>query len=412
MSGALKAYSVTVEFAGSSRKLRRPVLAKDPVSAKLMVDSSKEDTVKVATASPLDAFVLRLKDLSQPNHRDIRAFYREIKSSLSSDPSLGAAFKTILPGIENSRLAVATYNAVDLFQKSEGMDTILDSFSKVLPTEHIERIRAAHNSGDVPEVINQLAQSSEKGVKLQSKIKSSLFEPGINIVAAILCSIYLASEFLPAMTSMFASKPDEVPGVTKALLSAVDFSKAFPLPTILVTIGIILLPFSIPSLYLNSPRFQDLVDRLPYFGTLLVRLRWVKVLRTLSMLLESNLQIEKALTFTIKSVHHFRTKKFLTGIRDTISSRAIDLYSAAIVHQEKLGKIEAKWISKIPQGVKTGSIDKVLSTAANDYEERADEAMETLPKYLNLIGMVIAGTLVGFISLAAMLPTFRMYKAF
>lgn len=411
MPAKLSAYRITVIPQGSANKRIRVVLARSRAYAERMVTVYPGDRMTIATAGLVEGLLARLRYSRPPSTHELRSLYIEMRSSLRASPSFTDALRNVSTTVRNGRLADAILSAVDQTLHGTGAPKVLDCLREALPFEHVERFRAVLEVGDPVQVADDLARSSEKAVKILGQMRSAMVTPAITLVAAIGAAIFIASTQLPVMAALFKSSKAALPLPTQLLLGWVNLMKAFPplfLAVPLLPVGAFVL---LPRAYDKYPRFQDLIDRLPTIGPLLDRMRWSKTLRTLSMLLQSNVPVPRALEMAAHGTKHFRTRHFLLSVRDTIAARGDEMFVAARVHETKLGKSDSRWIDLLPLGAKTGNTGELLAKISVDYEERAEALVETLPKFVELGAMLLAGAIVGFVMIGAMLPGFRLMSA-
>jgi type IV pilus assembly protein PilC len=238
----------------------------------------------------------------------------------------------------------------------------------------------------------------------------ALLTPVITIIGAIGAAIFIATVQAPAMAQLYASAKaqGQLPMPTQMLLLAVNTAKANPLLVLFVPVAAGFLFWFGLQTYGHHQGAQDAVDRLPVLGKLMTQIRNSRMLRTLAMLIESGKSVTQALAMTARSVTHLRTRRFLLAVHDTIAMQGIDFFEAANQHRDLIGQIEVRWIDLLHLGAATGATADLLNSVADDCEQRAEAKLDILPKLLEFAALMVAASIVGFVVIASLLPTFRL----
>lgn len=406
----LNAFRITVHRKDGTVRRQVVVLAKNKVFAEKMVFICAGDRVVSSTAGPFEELIARLRNFGQPGDKALRSFYRELVSSLKMDPSLESGYKNVITSITNAKLANACLQGLVDAERKSDKGALIEALRGIVPLDHVERLSAVNvSTGDLLSLVQQLADFTNRGVKVRNKLVQALIGPVITVSGAIGASIFIANTQIPQIAGMFAVAKQPLPLPTEILLQLVNILKVFPLASVALAGAPIFAFFGVPRLYEKSPWLQDFVDRLPVFGRLIELMRWSKVLRTISMLSHANqLKWDRVLELTQKTLTHDRTKKFFKAVANTMSLQSIEFYEACLAHEPLLGNTETRWISLLPLGHKSGQTSELLGQIADDYEERIETIMEIMPKLLEYVAIGFAGAIVGLVMLASILPTFRL----
>ncbi len=408
MAEQLTAFRVSVVPAGSSVRRTKSVLARHRQHASRMVINYPGDRITIGSAGPVEDISMRLRHLFRPSAREIRSFYMELRSSLRSNPSLADGLRNVLPSVEGTQMANAIAAAVDAADTAKGNEAIISALRPVLPVEHIERLIAAAETADLLDVVSMLASSSDKQVKIVSKIVQAVIMPTLTITAAIGAGLFMASSQLPATAAVFKASKATLPLPSRMLMQFVELLHSFPLLAVVVVASPVITLFAFPAAYARSKGLQDFVDHIPVLGGMIAKMRWSKQLRMFSILSASHQKIDRTIELVAKSTVHLRTRQFWTLLGKDRSVNASELFEAARRYQHLLGAIDTRWIDLLPLGQKTGDLSSVLYQIALDYEERVDAALETLPKILEVFAIAVSAAIVGVIVLATVLPSLTL----
>jgi type IV pilus assembly protein PilC len=85
-------------------------------------------------------------------------------------------------------------------------------------------VRSAQLTGNLPEVLSQIADELENTQSIRQSIKKALTYPIILILFSIAAVIVLLVFVMPSIVSMFP-QPDQLPYITRLMLGLSDFLK-------------------------------------------------------------------------------------------------------------------------------------------------------------------------------------------
>jgi type IV pilus assembly protein PilC len=411
VSTTLNAFRLVVSVANSKISRESVVLARNRTFASYLALKYSRDRLAIQPAGLFEDLSARWGRGGKPTPKDLRSFYTELGSALGMTQNIPIALKSVAATIRSAKLADAVVEAIIATENAEGADKALDCLLTVLPVEHVERLRASMRSNGAEAVAKDLALSCDKRAKITGKILQSLVTPAVTVILAIALSLFVAIAQIPQLARIFKQAHAPLPLPTQLLAALVDWIRVFPLLAVVIVAAPASLFWFIPWLYRSYPWVQDKVDSLPIVGPLMAQLRWSKILRTVAMLLNSNITILKTLDMVKRGTTHFRTRKFLEGVRAHIGTTYDDLFDAARKNEEILNGVDTRWIDLIPLGEKTGSQGDLLDRVAKDYEERSEATLEFLPKLVEYASLILAAIIVGGVVAAVVLPTFRLGAA-
>lgn len=286
-------------------------------------------------------------------------------------------------------------------------DTLSEAFKKhpkVFETLTLNMVQAGELTGTLEESLGKLSNYYEKSHQNKQKIISALIYPVIVGVMAIGVVIFLLTFIIPMFVDMFDSIGGELPWLTKTIMSLSDGLIAYWY----VIIGLLLLMGSILFMGLKTVRGRNVLDnivlRLPIFGSLLVHSNMVTFTRTLSSMFTSSVPILQSLEMTEKVINNGVIKKVIMESRKSIE------------RGESLSKpMENHWAippivpHMIDIGEKTGTIDTMLDKVADYYEKEVDTTTERLKAMIEPIMIVGLSLVVGVIVISVMLPMFSIF---
>jgi len=256
-------------------------------------------------------------------------------------------------------------------------------------------------------VLQRLSVYIEKAASLKRKIKSAMIYPLTIIGVAMVVVLFMLTFVIPAFSKMFAALGTDLPLPTMAVVWLSGFAQRFFL---LIIAGIAGLVFGVRAFY-KSARGKFLIDdlllRIPVFGTLLRKVAVARFTRTLGTLVSSGVPILEGLRITARTAGNRVVEKAVLTTRDSVmAGRTLaDPLKASTVFPPMV-------VQMINVGEQTGALDAMLAKIADFYDDEVDTAVGALTALMEPLMIVFLGVVIGGMVVAMYLPIFKMVTLF
>jgi len=290
-----------------------------------------------------------------------------------------------------------------LLQQGGSLSFALAKYPKVFSPLYIHTVKAAEGSGQVPLVLNRLAQFLETDMQMQSKVKSSLLYPMIIFLVGLLTLFVLLSFVLPRLTLMFEDFDAQLPLATRIVVAVSQVFAQFWWLMAGVIIGAVFWARS----YLKTAKGKASIDgialKIPLLKSFIENTQLSRFSRTLGMLLESGVPIVTALesvTLVVdNSALQEEVKKIAFRVKAGMSlTQAI---KASALFPEMA-------VDLIAVGQESGKLEKGLYKLAANCERSSQDLAQTFVTILGPAVLVLVVGIVGFMIIAMLLPMFQM----
>ncbi len=349
-----------------------------------------------------DEVVKETKAIKKMKPKDLIIFCRQISVMLESGITIIKAIHILEAKSTNPKTKVVYERIYESMQKGNSLSTAMKA-QEVFPNILINMIEAGETGGIVEKNLAKMGEHFEKENKLNNKIKSAMMYPMILSIVAIVVVIFLVTLVLPTFFELYEGQ--DLPVITQILVS---FSNILTKYWMIVLGGVAIIGMCIPiicklkpvrfaidSFKLNGPVVGKL-NRTIYsarcargFATLYASgLDMIELLRMVSIII-GNVVIEEKFQDVIQKVS--RGEYISTSLEDT-------------------AVFDPMFTSMVYIGEESGSIDTILDSAANYFDEEADAASTRLVSLLEPIMMIIMALVIGFIVAAVMLPMYGMMQ--
>ncbi|MEN9946865.1 MAG: hypothetical protein RLZZ293_1251 [Pseudomonadota bacterium] len=278
-------------------------------------------------------------------------------------------------------------------------------YPKVFPDVYCSLINAGEQSGNLGNVMNKLADYSDKTRELTSKILMALLYPIIVCIVATLVIIALLVFVVPQVVKVFEASKQTLPLITRGMIATSNGLRSYG---IYVAIILVLVVIGFMRSLRNKEakiRFHRKLLTLPVAGKLLINIDIARFTNTLSMLLSSGVPMLNALEASRDTLGNFMLKtavdKAVSMVREgvglAVSLNAQKAFPPVVIHL-------------IASGEKSGNLDHLLEQAGSHQELELTHRSQLLTGILEPALIVFMGAVVMLIVIGIMLPILNMNK--
>ena len=297
----------------------------------------------------------------------------------------------------------------EIKEQVEGGATLAEAlkrFPKQFDDLFVNMIAAGEAGGILDAILRRLAAYMEKAAKLKAQVKGAMTYPIVTLIIAIVVLGVILVFVIPVFEEMFADFGGELPLPTQIVVIASDMVKS---KIIYIIIGIVILGFTLRKFYATE-KGQDIADdvvlKIPIFGTLLRKVAVAKFTRTMGTMLSSGVAILEALDIVAKTAGNRTVEKAIYDVRSGIAEGRTMADPLA-----ESGVFPAMVCQMISVGESTGALDAMLEKIADFYDEEVDQAVDNLTSLIEPFMLVFLGVTIGGLVVAMYLPIFKMAGA-
>ena len=274
-----------------------------------------------------------------------------------------------------------------------------------LPSFYKQSMKVAEESGSMSEVLFEMARFVEEQDKVAGQVKQALIYPVIIVVISIFMVAFMLTTVVPKITAMFDQLKQELPAVTKFVISMGDFISSnwlFMAIAIMIASGVFsyLLKHSEGFKY----KYHRFVLGLPIFGKIIQTFELARFSYITSVLVRSGVTFVHAV-------------KLSSGILDNVvMRREFELASKEVVEGKKFSSALSKYgknvdnsfVQAIALGEETSEVALVMENLADLYFSENKAKIDIFLAILSPVLILFVGGMIGFIVIAMLLPIFSM----
>jgi len=290
-----------------------------------------------------------------------------------------------------------------MLQQGGSLSLALAKYPRIFSPLYVHTVKAAEASGQLPLVLNRLAQFLESDMQMQSKAKSSLLYPAIIFLVGLLTLFVLLSFVLPRLTLMFEDFDAQLPLPTRIVVGISQIFAQFWWLMAAVITGAV---FWIRS-YIKTEKGKATIDevslKIPLLKSFIENTQLSRFSRTLGMLLESGVPIVTALESVTLVVDNY-------ALQEEVRKMALSVKSGMSLTQaiKASALFPEMAVDLIAVGQESGKLEKGLYKLAANCERSSQELAQAFVTILGPAVLVVVVGLVGFMIVAMLLPMFQM----
>lgn len=293
--------------------------------------------------------------------------------------------------------------------------TMGENFSEALlkqnvafPKLLINMIKTAEMTGELPEVLDDMAEYYSDSEKTKKQMVTAMMYPSLVFVFAtaviIFIMVYVVPQFVDIYSTMDASA---IPQFTLMVIDVSSFLKNY---AVWLIVGIIVFAIIFVYMFKNIKLFRTIVQyivmKLPIFGQTIIYNEVTMFTKTFASLLSHNVFITESMEVLNKITNNEIYKMIILDTMSNLSKG--EKISAAF---------KDHWAFPVPAyemlvtGEKTGELPEMMSKVSKYYQELHKEQVTRIKTFMEPALTVFLTVIVGIIIMAIIIPMFGMYSA-
>lgn len=334
-------------------------------------------------------------------------FSRQLAVMIKAGLSIIKALESLGRQSENKFFQEAIKDLITQIQGGQTLSKAMEHHQKIFGDVYIAVVRAGEQTGQLSEVLINLAEQQEKEADLTSKVKGAMIYPAIIFCLLIAVIILIVIFVIPSLESIFTESGVKLPFMTRLLLGTSVITRKYYwliIPTIVGTIMLL-------RLWFRTAPGREIYDRLkiklPIFGSLTKKVYMARFARTMAMLIKASLPILESIKIirrTISNVHYDRA---FTRIEQEVESGKT--FSGSIIKEPLFPPMVGQLVSL---GEESGNMESVLLDVATFYDKEVDTLSKNLTTLLEPIMLIVMGIGIGFVVASVLGPIYSLVQVF
>lgn len=271
--------------------------------------------------------------------------------------------------------------------------------------------RIGEASGNLDETLSNCADHYEKEYTYSRKLKSALIYPTVLLSAAGALVMFIFTFMIPKFVGLFVDLSMELPWATQWLVNIARFFEVYGSVTFFTLVG----PVSIfVWLFFNWSRtkrgqyfIEKFLLKVPWYGTQVRNRMMAQYFRSFATLISSGVTLHSSLSLLTRALDRQHL------------SRTVAAQAAAVRRGHRLTKemnhfnlFPKMCVEMVEVGEETGEVANMMSRMASYFDDEMTRGLETISKLVEPVVLMLLGSVVAFILLAAFLPIYQLASSF
>lgn len=334
---------------------------------------------------------------------ELSLFTRQIAILLNSGMSIEKTLIAIADQFDNPKQKSLILDIKNEVASGKSFSQSLSMHSKIFDPVYCSLVNAGEQSGNLGNVMGKIADYRDRSRNLSNKIMMAMMYPlAVSVIAIVVVSVLLVY-VVPQVVEAFQSSNQQLPLITKVMISMSDMLRAYGL---YILLALLLFGFIVKHILkdpLQRLKLDEKILKLPVFGSLIMNLNVARFANTLSLLLSSGVPIIFALSASRDTVSNLLIKTAINAAIELVKKGAS--LSNSLKEQKIFPPVV---IYLIASGESGGNLDELLSHVASHQELELNHRSQLMISILEPAMVVFMGGIVFLIVMAIMLPIVNM----
>lgn len=332
---------------------------------------------------------------------------RELATAIEAGVPLMQALRTVREQARGPALPVILDFFIERVEAGTPLHQAAAEYGNPFDDLVVGMFRAADASGEMDQVLHQLASLLERSIELRREIIGATVYPAIVAVLIIASVVVLITVVLPRLMAPITEQSNyQMPWPTAFLLGAADFFQAWWWAIIIVILGVVFGYRAWIAIPANRKQLDHLMLRMPLLGKLLRDVAVARFTRTLGTLVSAGIPILTAL----KIVRDTLGNSVLMAAIDEVQEKVTTGQSLA-EPLARCGYFPPLLIQIVNMGERSGRLESMLLHAAKAFDRQVDQTLNIFTKALPPALLILMATIAAFVLTAILLPLLEMQSA-
>jgi general secretion pathway protein F len=378
----------------SSSQSAREILRGDGLYI-VSLDSAAEDSDTPARSS--------FQGLGRISRSDLASMTRQLSTLLRAGLPLLQALEALVEQMEKPAIRKTLSGVRNLVNEGASFHEALGHYPSVFPSIYVQMCRAGETGGFLERIMERLADTLDREVRLRGKVLAALVYPTVMTVLGTVFLLFLFAYVVPQVVGIFADFGQTLPIPTRILLFVSGLVSRYWILflVMIVAAGILYRAFSRSEKL--GPTLDALKLKVPLFGSLALKVATVRLSHILGTLLASGVPLIKSLEVVGDVLGN---RVLVSAVRD--ASRQVSQGGSLAQAFRTSGVFPPLLPRVIAIGEQSGELSDMLTGVAETYEEEVSRSVQALTSILEPALILIMAVVVLFVVLAILLPIFEL----
>jgi type IV pilus assembly protein PilC len=340
--------------------------------------------------------------------RELMHLCRQLAVFLRSGVSVLEALVVLGDETSNKLLRTALDGLRTALESGARFSDAAAQHPELFPPYAVEILRSAELTGNLDEVLDQLADYLEREIETSHRVRSAMAYPLVVMSLAVIVTIVLVTYVLPKFRDFFSSLNAKLPLPTRILLAMARFISHWGLILGGLLLVLVVAGFIAERTEAGKEIRDRLILKIPVIGSLIHTAIVERFCRLLASMTIAGVGLPEAIAVTTAATNNTVFRKGLAQAR-----AAMMRGEGLAVPLAATGLFPGAARQMFAVGENTGNLDDQLQAAANYLDRELDYKIKRFTALIEPAVILTVGLVVGFVAIAlvsAMYGIFHQVK--
>jgi type IV pilus assembly protein PilC len=336
--------------------------------------------------------------------KDVAMFSRQLAIMVDSNVPPAEAIDALGDQTKNKAFKEDIYSIAKDVREGTQMSKAFAKYPKVFSVFYINMIKSGEVSGNLPTILEKIADHMESENAIRSKMMGAAMYPTVVMVIFVLIFIVLMIFVIPGLVKVLVESGQELPLATKIIIAISDFFVNFWYLVIGGLGGLVAFFVYYPRTEQGKEIFDRMYLKIPIFGPFLKNIFLTRFAENFSTLISAGIPINEALEVVAGLIGNNVYRDAILRTRD----RVVKGESISLVLAQQTQVISPLFVQMVSVGEKTGRLDSSLTNVVRFYKRETDIFVDSLSSIIEPIMIIGLALMVGFLVAAVLLPIYQI----
>ncbi|MBD3246597.1 MAG: hypothetical protein GF333_06245 [Candidatus Omnitrophica bacterium] len=334
---------------------------------------------------------------------DLTFFARNLATTLSSGVTLLRSLEILSFQTESAKLEKILRECAKRIKEGLSLGEAIGKYPKVFSSLWRGIVEVGEASGNLPFVLEKLADYLEMRIEFERKIKSAMIYPSLLMIVAVVVVFVFFRVILPKFIELFDNFGVDLPLATQIVFGIGKFVNTY---FFLLLAGFIAAVAGLVY-FMRSQETRPLWDKIrlkiPLLGPFHFYACLERLTSTVYILLDSGLPLVYTLEVAAHGIGNIRLEKSILHVKEKVREgsslsdefRNLNIFPLLISEMAKIGE-------------ETGTMPQVFEKISIHYRKELTTRVERLIAAFEPIMIMVMGLLIGGLVVSLFLPMFRI----
>lgn len=335
-------------------------------------------------------------------------FIRNLSATIKAGLNILDAVNILILDTANAAMQKVLSAARADLERGQPLSRAFEENKKDFPAVFVGMLKAGEASGRLEEVLDELEVHLTKEYELARKIKSALAYPILLLIASVGVVVLLMAFVLPRLAQSFAAGGVQLPLITRMVVAASKVITFSPLLDFVALGGLAFFFLYFRKTDIGRKVVGIIISHIPIAKELVKKVSLVRFTRTFSSLIASGTSAVESLALAADAVGNADYREAILATVEKIKTGV----SVSESFSDRPDLFPHLLLSMMTVGEKTGTLENILRTFSNFYDQEVDNTLKDFVTFLEPVMLLMMGLIIGAIAISILLPIYQLVGKF